>query len=41
MKGMAGKVINGVFELAGQRFMALDGGPLFKFTGVLVPLETP
>lgn len=30
-KGMAGKIINGVFELAGQRFMALDGGPLFKF----------
>ena len=35
MKGMAGKVINGVFELAGQRFMALDGGPLFKFTEAL------
>ena len=32
MKGMEGKVINGVFELVGQRFMALDGGPLFKFT---------
>lgn len=32
MKGMEGKVINGVFELAGQRFMALDGGPAFKFT---------
>ncbi len=32
MKGMQGKVITGVFELAGQRFMALDGGPLFKFT---------
>ncbi|MBE7474098.1 MAG: VOC family protein [Anaerolineae bacterium] len=30
-KGMAGKVIHGVFELAGQRFMALDGGPMFKF----------
>ncbi len=35
MKGMEGKVINGVFELAGQRFMALDGGPLFKFTEAL------
>jgi len=29
---MAGKVIHGVFDLAGQRFMALDGGPMFKFT---------
>ena len=28
---LEGKVITGVFELAGQRFMALDGGPLFKF----------
>jgi predicted 3-demethylubiquinone-9 3-methyltransferase (glyoxalase superfamily) len=30
-KGMSGKVINGVFELDGQRFICLDGGPLFKF----------
>jgi predicted 3-demethylubiquinone-9 3-methyltransferase (glyoxalase superfamily) len=30
-QGMAGKVIHGVFELAGQRFMAIDGGPMFKF----------
>lgn len=29
---LEGKVITGVFELAGQRFMALDGGPVFKFT---------
>jgi len=29
---LEGKVITGIFELAGQRFMALDGGPLFKFT---------
>jgi len=35
MKGMEGKVINGTFELAGQRFMALDGGPMFKFTEAL------
>ncbi len=28
---LEGKVITGIFELAGQRFMALDGGPLFKF----------
>lgn len=32
MKGMEGKVLTGIFELAGHRFMALDGGPLFKFT---------
>jgi predicted 3-demethylubiquinone-9 3-methyltransferase (glyoxalase superfamily) len=32
MKGMEGKVLTGIFELAGQRFMALDGGPIFKFT---------
>ncbi|MCQ3935800.1 MAG: VOC family protein [Chloroflexi bacterium] len=29
---MEGKVITGIFELAGQRFMALDGGPAFNFT---------
>ncbi len=29
---MEGKVITGIFELAGQRFMALDGGPTFNFT---------
>lgn len=32
MKGMDGKVLTGVFELFGQRFMALDGGPIFKPT---------
>lgn len=31
LAGMAGKVINGEFELNGQRFLCLDGGPLFKF----------
>lgn len=31
MKDMEGKVLTAVFELAGQRFMALDGGPIFKF----------
>lgn len=30
MAGMDGKVLTGVFELEGQKFMALDGGPLFK-----------
>lgn len=29
---LEGKVITGIFELAGQRFMALDGGPIFNFT---------
>lgn len=28
---MEGKVLTGVFELNGQRFMCLDGGPVFKF----------
>ncbi len=32
MKGMEGKILTAVFELAGQRFMALDGGPIFKPT---------
>lgn len=31
MKGMDGKVLTAIFELAGQKFMALDGGPIFKF----------
>lgn len=30
-KEMLGKVITGIFELNGQRFMALDGGPVFTF----------
>jgi predicted 3-demethylubiquinone-9 3-methyltransferase (glyoxalase superfamily) len=30
-EALEGKIITGVFELAGQRFMALDGGPVFKF----------
>jgi len=31
MKDMAGKVLTGTFELAGQTLMALDGGPMFTF----------
>ncbi len=31
-KGMSGKIINGVFELNGQQFMCLDGGPVFKLS---------
>jgi predicted 3-demethylubiquinone-9 3-methyltransferase (glyoxalase superfamily) len=35
MKGMEGKVLTAVFELEGQKFMALDGGPLFKPTSAV------
>ncbi|HUF37899.1 MAG TPA: VOC family protein [Anaerolineales bacterium] len=28
---MEGKVLTAIFELNGQRFLALDGGPIFKF----------
>jgi predicted 3-demethylubiquinone-9 3-methyltransferase (glyoxalase superfamily) len=28
---LEGKVLTAIFELHGQRFMALDGGPIFKF----------
>lgn len=31
-EGMQGKILTAVFELEGQRFMALDGGPIFKPT---------
>jgi predicted 3-demethylubiquinone-9 3-methyltransferase (glyoxalase superfamily) len=31
MKDMDGQVLTGIFELEGQRYMCLDGGPLFKF----------
>lgn len=31
MAGMDGKVLTAFFELEGQTFQALDGGPLFKF----------
>ncbi len=30
MAGFDGKVLTAVFELEGQRFMALDGGPVFS-----------
>ncbi len=29
---MEGKVLTAIYELNGQRFMALDGGPVFKFS---------
>ena len=35
MKGMEGKVLTAVFELEGQTFMALDGGPFFKANGAV------
>lgn len=31
MKDMQGKVLTAFFELNGQQFQALDGGPIFKF----------
>jgi predicted 3-demethylubiquinone-9 3-methyltransferase (glyoxalase superfamily) len=31
MAGMDGKVLTGIFELEGQKYMCLDGGPVFKF----------
>ncbi len=33
--GMVGKVLTAVFELEGQQFMALDGGPFFKPTAAV------
>ncbi len=35
MKGMEGKVLTALFELAGQRFMCIDGGPFFKPTAAM------
>jgi predicted 3-demethylubiquinone-9 3-methyltransferase (glyoxalase superfamily) len=31
MPAMDGKVLTGEFELEGQKFLCLDGGPVFKF----------
>jgi predicted 3-demethylubiquinone-9 3-methyltransferase (glyoxalase superfamily) len=31
MADMEGKVLTGIFELEGQRYICLDGGPIFKF----------
>jgi predicted 3-demethylubiquinone-9 3-methyltransferase (glyoxalase superfamily) len=41
--GPKGRLMTSVFELAGQRFMALNGGPQFKFTeaiSLLVSIDT-
>jgi predicted 3-demethylubiquinone-9 3-methyltransferase (glyoxalase superfamily) len=35
MAGFDGKVLTAVFELLGQTFMCLDGGPFFKPTGAM------
>ncbi len=35
MQGMEGKVLTAVFELRGETFMCLDGGPYFKPTGAM------
>ena len=32
MKGMEGKVLTASFELNGNKFLCLDGGPMFKAT---------
>jgi predicted 3-demethylubiquinone-9 3-methyltransferase (glyoxalase superfamily) len=32
MPGPDGKVLTGTFQLEGQQFMALNGGPMYKFT---------
>lgn len=32
---LKGKVLTGVFELEGQEFMCLDGGPQFEMTGAI------
>lgn len=41
LAGMGGKVLNGIFELEGQRYFCLDGGPLFKFNeSVSLQVET-
>ncbi len=40
MKNMDGKVLTAVFELEGQTFMCLDGGPFFKPTGAVSFLVT-
>jgi len=35
MAGFDGKVLTGVFQLQGQKFMALDGGPVFQPSGAV------
>jgi predicted 3-demethylubiquinone-9 3-methyltransferase (glyoxalase superfamily) len=34
-KELAGKVLTGVFEIEGQEFMCLDGGPQFEMSGAI------
>lgn len=34
-EALKGKVLAGVFEIGGQEFMCLDGGPMFKLTGAI------
>ncbi len=35
MAGFDGKVLTAIFELEGQRYMCLDGGPVFKANGAV------
>ena len=32
---LKGKVLNGTFEVCGQQFMCLDGGPVFQLSGAV------
>lgn len=34
-KGMSGKVLTAVFNLNGQEFLGLDGGPIFRFDAAI------
>lgn len=34
-KELKGKVLTGVFEIMGQKFMCIDGGPIFELTGAV------
>ncbi|MFA5935307.1 MAG: VOC family protein [Patescibacteria group bacterium] len=41
MKNMGGKVLTGIFELDGQQFMCIDGGPgVFQLSGAISFLVT-
>ena len=39
MAGMGGKVLTGIFELAGHEFICLDGGPVFTFDRAAISFQ--